>query len=650
MIQTIANYEGRIAKVSGPARSGKTEALVLRCAALIARGVAPESILVEVSSSFAAEAFQSRLRRAVGEDLWDRSNAPVAKSALSLCRDELAVSQAVTATGRTPRLLNDAEYNFFLEDMKTLGQPIRRLRKMLKYFYWQWANLVPRDAWQTGGEEDAVLEHLVLVLSWRNAMLPQEAPFLCADYLKSEEGKAARHRFEYVLCDDFQNMSRAEQTCLCLLAGKQLIVCGNPNQTVTLYTDYPCPEGFSTFEHVRRNVDVYELSTAYGNPEVTTFANALCGCGDMSPVLKAPENTHIGSRGEESKGRGILLIKWGTLEEELDGITKCLRVLFDKGDLLQESRTCVLVPTRSWACMVERLLVKRGFAVSVAGASKGIGGDPRESSRAHALIAYTKLSLLADPSDMVAWRSWCGFDNYLTNSAAWRSLHEFAIKRGLAPYDALKSVATAENAPFPQADSLTERWKTGREFIEAYTGRCGFSLLDVIGASGLTEFEDVAYAMSGDENAACLLEIVRNAVNEPAFPDGAHTLHVATYDSLCGCEYDTIFAISAVDGLIPRRDAFEVVSTEEERRRVMDADRREFYSAVSKARNRLVISYFGKTTLEVAERMKMHVTRVRAEDGKRIAVIRPSSFLAETGNACPGAVSGQNVLAEYGLA
>ena len=61
MIETIASFDGRIAKVQGPARSGKTEALVRRCACLVRGGAAPETILVETSSAAAAQAFRRRL-------------------------------------------------------------------------------------------------------------------------------------------------------------------------------------------------------------------------------------------------------------------------------------------------------------------------------------------------------------------------------------------------------------------------------------------------------------------------------------------------------------------------------------------------------------------------------------------------------------
>ncbi len=118
---------------------------------------------------------------------------------------------------------------------------------------------------------------------------------------------------------------------------------------------------------------------------------------------------------------------------------------------------------------------------------------------------------------------------------------------------------------------------------------------------------------------------------------------------LCGSVYDEIYVLGAVNGYYPVRDAFEVVSTDEARSKVKDECRRAFYSAVAKAKKRLVISYFAKADLELAERTKMQVVRVRAEGSERIALASPSIFLDEAGDAAPGAVAGQAKLVELNL-
>lgn len=645
MIDALATYEGRIAKVQGPARSGKTQVLIQRCATLLAQGVSPDSILVEVSSTFAAQAFRNRLRQVVGTDLEQAAKQVHIQTALSVCTDVLQTPAARQATKRTPRLLNDAEYNFFLEDMKTLGTPIRRLRSMLNYFYQQMSACAPKSEWALGGEEETTLAHMNRILTLRDAMLVQEAPYLCADFLQSADGEAYRAQYAYVLCDDYQNMSRAEQTCLCLLAQKQLLICGNPNQQQKATSDFPYAQGFIQFDVLRRNVEVFTLTGSFAPEAIRTFTDELFSVGDMDAAFRAQKPAK-----EASTCKGALdAVKWNTPEDELVGLTKYLRVLMDAPDT-HESRTCVLVPNKRWALMAQQALHKRGFLVSGAGGPLSLSGDPRDSSRAKSLLAYTKLNLLAHPHDMVAWRSWCGFDNYLTNSDAWMGLQDFATKQKISLYDALKAVAQAPEAPFLKAHVLANRWREGQEFISKNAQRTGFALMRAIGGEGLPEFEAASDMMVGDEDAQALLALESACLSAPTWPDNPHVIHVATYNNLCGTEYDQIFVLAAVDGFIPARDAFEVISTEENRARFMNEERRLFANAVSKATKHAMISFFSKAPLELAERTKMQVVRVRAEEGERIAVVRATSFLSEAGNACPSTLSGQCLLAEQGLA
>ena len=661
MIDGIASFDGRMAKVQGPARSGKTEALVRRAAQLLRAGVDPASILVETTSSFAAQAFRQRLK-AAADGNGAAAEAVAVLTPLEACALVLDAPAARAATGRVPRMLTPAEYNFFLEDMKTLGTPIRKLRRMLDYFYQQMAQLEPRENWRVGDQERAVLDLMESTLASREAMLAQEAPALAVDFLQSDAGKAARGSFAYVLCDYYQNMSRAQQTCLCLLAGTQLAVAGNPNQTLEVATDFPCPQGFAQFDGLREGVQTFSLTGAYGNPDVAAFVNALCDHGDMDPAFKASPDAE-GADGRSAAGgcagsgrAGAVdrfrAVKWTSPDDELNGLTKYLRALMNAQGDAHESRTCIVVPNRRWALMAQKVLRSRGFSVSAAGALSGLGGDPRESSRARALVAYTKLTLLALPRDLTAWRSWCGFDNHLTNSDAWANLAQFASEGGLSLYDALAAVGSRdkdEPEPFLRANVLAERWRAGQEFIAANAGRKGFSVLRAIGANGLPEFEDLDASIVGDEDACQLYRLMRASVTDPVWPENPHVLHVADFDALCGGDYDNVLVMGAVDGFVPGRGAFEAVSTDADRERVLNRDRRRFANAVSKAGGRLVVSYFSKADLELAERSKMQVTRVRAENGGRVAVVRPTCFLAEAGNAAPTTDGGQALLAELGL-
>uniref|UniRef100_UPI002570A796 UvrD-helicase domain-containing protein n=1 Tax=Adlercreutzia caecimuris TaxID=671266 RepID=UPI002570A796 len=65
VIAEIAAFDGRIAKITGPVRSGKTEALVRRAATLVAGGCAPEAILLATSTAEAARVARRRLSAAL---------------------------------------------------------------------------------------------------------------------------------------------------------------------------------------------------------------------------------------------------------------------------------------------------------------------------------------------------------------------------------------------------------------------------------------------------------------------------------------------------------------------------------------------------------------------------------------------------------
>ena len=557
------------------------------------------------------------------------------------------------ATGRVPRILNSAEYNFFLEDLKTIGEHPRKLRSMLGFLDRKMAGYEPREEWNAGTAADNLLAYATRILKLRGAMLAGEAPMLAADFLKSDAGEGARGSFAYVLADDFQNFSHAEQTVLCLLADKQITVTGNPNQMMSKRGNHPYIEGFLKFEAVRRDVEVFHLQGAFGNPQIIALADALCTEGDMDSAYIAGSATPIErAAGAEGLPQGVQSIKWNTPEDELNGLTKYLRKLMDGQEDAREALTCVVVPNRRWAVMVEKMLRRRGFNVSAAGAAGTLAGDPRDSTRSRALVAYTKLGLLADPTDMIAWRSWCGFDNALTNSDAWMGLQDFAEAEGLTLYQALQQVGNAgfgAKEPFLRARTLAEKWRSGQDFLEKNATRRGFGLMKAIGAEGISEFEAVAADMVGDETAKSLLELEQAAISDPVWTEDLHVVHICLPQNLCGTEYDNMFVVGCIDGFFPQRNAFEVISTDGERNRVMDSERRDFMGGVAKAKHLLVLSHFSKAELELAERTKMQVVRVKSENGKRMAIVRPSCFLSEAGDAAPTTMGGQALLAEYGL-
>ena len=489
------------------------------------------------------------------------------------------------------------------------------------------------------GEEKDVLELAHRLLGATNAMLEDEVAYLCGRYLQSDAGAGARQRFSLVLADDFQNLSVAQQTCLCLLARDQLIVAGNPDETVRVATSFPAPEGFATFDTLRRNVTVFALNTAFGNPNVTAFCDA---------VVRAGNEEALAADQREGTIRDIATVKWNTPDEEFNGLTRYLFAVNAENPEAAQSDLCVVTPNKQWAHAFEQMLVRRGFMVSSLGFER-LGGDPRDTNRARALIAYTSLNLLADPDDPFAWRAWVGFGNYLTYSDGWHFLMEWCDEHDAGILDALEAAAAActagEAEPFPRAERLAERYEAGRAMIAAHAGRRGHNLLAALDADKLRDFA----ALSGDEDAATLYAMVRETQFFPTHEANVRAVRVSSYEQLCGCGYRALYVTGCVDGFMPARDAFEVVSTDADRDRVREADRRTFAAGVAKATDALMFSTFSRAPLELAERTKMQVARVRMEDGERIAQVRPTCFLEEAGAGAPITLGGQALLADLGI-
>ncbi len=645
-IKRAAQDETRAVKICGAPRTGKTETLVRRAALLLESGVEPSTLWIEVSSGFAADELRTRLAHALPDP--QLASEVVISRVLDVCQSILADERALAITGIRPRLLTDCERKFLLEDMKTTGVKNRQLRSLLRLFARKWAALEPEKSWLAPGEPSDIMNLLTSKLRHIKAMLPEEAAARCAHVLMSEEGACLRHRFSHVLADDFQNLSRAEQTVVCYCAKNQLVVAGNPSQTVPVATDFPYPEGFDAFEMLRHNVSVHTLTQTFGNREALKAALALSPCADedesSKPVLPPIEE----STGDYSES--LVCIRWDAAEEELNAMTKYLRALLDDRDVL--SRTYVVAPNKTWARQAVSICHDRGFKVDCAGISTGIGGDPREVKKAKAMIAYFKLALLAAPKSPVAWRCWCGLGNYLLNSDAWMHLEEYADERGIDLVAALSRVASEVSEgkePFLRSRALASAWESGQELIARDSERRGFSLMRAIGAEKLPEFADINRLINGDETARDLFDLVYQNMTNPRFSSDEHCLRFITLERLCGLTAENLVVLGCVNGFVPKREAFELVSTDEDRDAVMNTSRRTFASALAKAEKRVLLSYFAKADLEFAEKTKLQVARVRSENGTRIALVRKCCFIDEMHHADPGTTGGQQFLGAHGI-
>ncbi len=651
MLNAIAGCDARIVKVQGSARGGKTEALVRRVARLLENGVDPTQVLVAVPTGFAAQAFRERLAAGVRPELSAAAAAVTVGRPLEICCTVLDEPAARAASGRVPRILNDAEQAIFLEDMKTLGMKSSRLRNMLMFFYAQWSAFEDEEEWLIPGEETDVLAYARRILTATGAVLRHEAPYLCGKLLSSETGRPLGARFSHVLADDYQDFSRAEQVCLGLLAREQLVVCGDASRATAANTDYPNPEGFAKFERLHRNVAVFDLGEGHGIAGALAFEKALAAAataGEDSPSLLNPgERPVAGDRGSawapmpcdaSEAADGAVFLRWETPEEELAGITRAVRAYLASDPGRRPCDVTVAVPTRRWGDLVRRALRAEGLASSGAGLGPRLGGDPRAAGHHGALTAYVALCLVADPRDMVAWRLWTGFDNAITNSEAWEALYGRWSTGDRPLYDVLaRTVAdTSEADPVLKVAVLRRAWDAGQALIERCQPLRGLDLADALGLLGEPVFEEALACVCPGEGARELLARVRRHLASPVWPDDPERVRVALYENLGGTQSPLLLMPGMVDGLLPAREVFEIDRTDKRRRKVLCDDRARLRRCIVTGADLVVGSAFVQADLEVAEESRMRVERVASVEGRRQCVVAPSLYFEEAAGAFGG--------------
>lgn len=655
MLTTIASCNSRIVKVEGPACSGKTEALVRRAAELLKAGIDPEQVFVAVATGFAADAFRARLTCALPADLAMAAQRVAVGRPLDACCAVLGQERARELTGRVPRILNDAEQVFFLEDLKTLGQKPARLRNMLMFFCAQWSKFEDEAEWVLPGEEEGVLAHARMVLGSTGAMLRHEAPYLCGKLLASEKGRFLAGRYACVLADDYQNYSHAEQVCLGLCARDQFVVAGDASRVTRVNTDYPHPRGFENFERLRRNVEVFELRGSFGIEGALGVEKALrARIRDAAPAqLPNPgERPAAGDRGRicaaacgETSCGDTLFLLWQTPEAELAGVARAVRAYLAADPSRCASDVTVAVPTARWGSLVRCALAAEGIAASTAGLGPRLGGDPRGAGYHDALTSYVALCLAADPHDMVAWRAWTGFDNAITNSESWSIMYRRAADAGLPLYDVLASVAAdpQEKDPALKAAVLHRSWNAGQRVIESCRDLCGRELAGALGMVGQPVFGEVVDAVGADEGAVALRDRVRRYLSEPTWPEGPGLVRIALCENLCGVHVPCLIMPGMVNGMLPSRDVFEIDKTDDARRRTLDEGRAHLRCCLAAGTDCLVVSTFAQAGLELAEKSRMRVERIASVGGQRVCVVSPSLYFDEAVGAFSGFADGEAV-------
>ena len=256
----------------------------------------------------------------------------------------------------------------------------------------------------------------------------------------------------------------------------------------------------------------------------------------------------------------------------------------------------VVGTNRTWRTNLQRALASVGIPAAPLGhaalkASKGNLASTSKEDRGRVLRL-----LAVDHGNAIAWRQWLSFDDALGRSAAVSELRCVAQPQGLNLAEALAALdddaLPGLPAESPFAQSLLAPYREAQRLL-------------------------------GEE--------APSVSPEPAtHPTPA--VAIAAPEDLFGHTFEVVIFGGFVNGFIPSRDMCDPgVIVGDARARQETTDRAAIALAEQRTTRRLLFTSFKSCDLETAERLRLHIPRIRLRSGVRTCDIHPSDYLQELG-------------------
>jgi DNA helicase-2/ATP-dependent DNA helicase PcrA len=615
--------------LAGPG-TGKTFALMRRVARLLQDGATPNRMLVCTFTRTAARDLEGELAR-LGVEGVDEVRAGTLHA---FCFGLLGRDEVLQATGRVPRPLLRFEERFLLEDLNGDGfGGIRDRDRRLQAFNAAWARLQSdTPGWPQDPVDRAFHQELVGWLRFHQAMLIGELVPEALRYLRENPASPHRGVFEHVLVDEYQDLNRAEQVLLDLLAeAGHLIVIGDEDQSIYSFK-FAHPEGIATFDRSHPGTHDERLDECRRCPRlVVELANTLIGNnpGRAPRVLTPCPGNPDGE---------VLVLQWRSIEDEAQGVAEIIQRRIQDGDV-EPGRVLVLAPRRQLGYAVRDALNALGVYAHSFFHEEALEGKPKQLDESGAQQAFTLLTLLANPDDRVALRCWCGFGSTSLRSGAWARLRQHCETSGDSPRAALERLASGD-LTIPHTGPLVERFEELQRRLGELAPLRGQALVDALFPAGETWSDPVrslSARMEGDDfNPPDLREHLRISITQPELPTDVDYVRVMSLHKSKGLTADLVAVVGCIDGLIPTLTG----DTPAEQAASLEEQRRLFYVAITRTRRILILSSVTQLQRNLAYRMG---AQVRGRSPANAATIA-SRFLDELGPSRPAAILGNTIL------
>ncbi|MBS1816974.1 MAG: ATP-dependent helicase [Acidobacteria bacterium] len=613
--------ESPLRVLAGPG-TGKTYAMKRRVMRLLEEGGVPQRILACTFTRTAAR----DIAREIAELGVEGAELVWAGTLHGLCFSILQRNEVLAATGRVARPLAASEERFLLQDLRAFGG-VREAEKKLEAFGAAWARLQSDDpGWPQDAQDQAFQAALLTWLTFHGAMLIGEMVPVTLAYMRNNPLCDERTQFEHVIVDEFQDLNRAEQVLVDLLAEHgSLNVIGDEDQSIYSFK-HAHPEGIVTFADAHPGTHDETLNVCRRCPTtVVTLSNNLITHNQTAsgrPLQPQQEN-----------GAGnVQIVQWASMDAEAQGIAQYVVQRIEHGDV-SAGQVLILAPRRQLGYAVRDSLLEAGVVAHSFFNEQALDGNPKALDACQAQEMYALLTLLAEPEDRVALRCWCGFGSDGLGEAGWRRIRARCEETGDSPRTVLEQLAEGQ-ITIAHTGSLVQRYVLLRQQEAAMGALHGHTLAEALFPDGQEWAEPLrtivtsSFPATMEFDAEDLLQEVRAGVTQMETPTDVDFVRVMSLHKSKGLTAKLVVVMGCIEGMIPRID---YTASHADRQRSLEEQRRLFYVALTRTTETLILSSVTHIPVQQAFQMGLGVAGGQ---------VQASRFINELGPTRPAPIAG----------
>lgn len=623
----IAQTDNSPLRVMAGPGTGKSFAMRRRVARLLeVENVDPERILVVTFTRTAAKDLKNEL-----EDLdIDGSENIDAGTLHSFCFRLLGKNRVLQYLNRYPQPLLTIPQSGVLKfqaepmlyDLQRRGGfgGLRDMTTRIRAYEAAWARLQVDDPGRAQNQVDANFEReLIRWLSFHKGMLIGELVPYALRYLRENPASPELEMYDYVIVDEYQDLNRAEQELVdCISTNSSVSIVGDVDQSIYSFK-YAHPEGIIEYSDTHDDTHDEILNECRRCPKsVVSIADSLIKENhDTDDVrLTAHQNNPDGQ---------VDIVQFNSFEDESNGLSELINHLvnnedYDPGDIL------MLTPRRAIAYQVRDNLANLDIPVHSYYQEEALEDQ-------QAQLAFNKLSLLVDRQNRIALRYWLGYGSNTWHRHPFSYVVDHCNQHGLSPINVLEGLESGD-IDLPYSAQLIDRYL---EIMQELIDLDAMNVEEVLntlfpeGEEWAKQLRKLALGVYQQEiTLKKFLGELTTKLTQPVMPEEGEYVRIMSLHKSKGLSSPVVIVAGCVEGLIPMIDTDLPVP---EQRRMLEEQRRLFYVAITRTRQRLILSSFGNINRALAYRIGARV------HGSRTITSR---FIRELGNTAPEVMNGHN--------